>query len=395
MMARKTLALCPRRFLPSGFLGSVLKVSTACTILVGAAGAQSPLGVAEIAKKTGRAVVLIQGVDKSGASLLGSGFLVAPDGKIVTNLHVIRDLASGGVKLETGEVFDSFSVLAFDERKDLAVIKVAGFDLPVIELGNSNSLTVGEVVVAVGSPRGLEGTVTAGIISAIREDATKQGFRLIQTDAAINPGNSGGPLLNKDAQVIGIVTATFRGSENLNFAVPINYARGLLGSTEPPMTLAEMSARLEKSTDVFSGGTVKRPGVLLAGYGSPGESFQLVFLELMNFLAANGVIVANRPTEIRPVRGDSVSLSYLLERLPKLADSLLYVTVEHGFSNVHRARVQCFNSKGQQVWEEKSSSTWTWATTEQGAAKAVAEQLKRKLKNRIGQPELPLRGKEK
>ena len=97
---------------------------------------------------------------------------------------------------------------------------------------------------AIGSPQGLQGTVTAGIVSAIREDPRSGGFKVIQTDAAANPGNSGGPLLNSKGQVIGVITSKLQASEGLNFAVPINYIRGLMSSIEKPMTLGELGGKL-------------------------------------------------------------------------------------------------------------------------------------------------------
>ncbi len=169
--------------------------------------------------------------------------MLSSDGKIATNLHVIRAMTVGAVQLQSGEIFDAFSVIAFDVRKDLAIVQVAGFDLPAIELGNSNEVRVGEPVVAIGSPRGLQGTVTAGIISSIRDDPT--GFKVIQTDAAANPGNSGGPLVNAQGRAIGIVTAKLSTSEGLNFAVPINYLRGLMTITGKTMNLSELRSTLE------------------------------------------------------------------------------------------------------------------------------------------------------
>ena len=137
--------------------------------------------------------MIIEGKTDSG-EIQGSGFIISKDGKIVTNLHVIKDLNAAKVQLANGEIFDSVSVLAIDERRDLAIVQIAGFNLPVVELGNSDTMTVGEPLVIVGSPRGLEGTVTAGILSSVRDSG--EGFRVLQTDAAVNPGNSGGPLLN-------------------------------------------------------------------------------------------------------------------------------------------------------------------------------------------------------
>jgi S1-C subfamily serine protease len=204
----------------------------------------------EIAKKIAPAVVLVTGATDEG-KVLGSGFLVASDGKIATNLHVIRELRGGGVQLATGEKFDSFSVLAFDERKDLALIKIAGFDLPTVPLGNSNSVQVGEPVMTMGSPLGLQGSVTTGVVSSMRDDPFGGGFRMIQTDAAVNPGNSGGPLVNQRGEVVGMVRYKIGGTENLNFAIPVNYLRGMLEGSLAVMSLEDLRAKLGKKTDVF------------------------------------------------------------------------------------------------------------------------------------------------
>ena len=179
-----------------------------CAAVV-AANAQSPFDTPPIVAKVSPAVVFIKGESSSG-TISGSGLIVSRDGKIATNLHVIRDLKNGGVQLAGGEIFDIFSILAFDDRKDLAIIKIAGFDLPIIELGNSNEVRSGERVVAIGSPRGLQGTVTTGVVSAVRDDPAGTGSKVIQTDASVNPGNSGGPLLNDRAQAIGVVTWKLR-----------------------------------------------------------------------------------------------------------------------------------------------------------------------------------------
>jgi hypothetical protein len=209
---------------------------------------------ASIAAKVSPAVVLIKGASSDG-TVQGSGLIVSPDGKIATNLHVIRDLKTAGVQLASGEIFDSVSVLAFDERRDLAILRIAGFDLPTIELGNSNDVKTGERVVAIGSPLGLQGTVTAGVVSAIRDDPFGSGAKVIQTDASVNSGNSGGPLLNDRGQAIGVITFNVkRGGqgEGLNFAMPINYVRGMLDSLQKPMSLDELRANLSSvRTDVF------------------------------------------------------------------------------------------------------------------------------------------------
>lgn len=213
--------------------------------------AHSSLDGPSIVAKISPAVVLIKGESSTGTTL-GSGLIVSRDGKIATNLHVIRDLKTAGVQLASGEIFDALSVLAFDDRKDLAIIKIAGFDLPVIELGNSSEVRIGERVVVIGSPLGLRGTVTTGVVSAIRDDSAGAGFKVIQTDASVNPGNSGGPLLNDRGQAIGVVTWKVRGSEGLNFAIPINYVRGMLDNLQKPLSLEDLRTLLSAATsDVF------------------------------------------------------------------------------------------------------------------------------------------------
>ena len=193
-------------------------------------------------------VVLIKGTTENG-EVAGSGFLISSDGKIATNWYVVRDLEVGAVQLESGEIFDSFSVLAIDERKDLAIIQIPGFDLTPVELGNSNLAQPGDPVLLVGSPRGLKGTVTTGVVSAIRD--LRRGLKVIQTDAAANPGNSGGPLVNSRGEVIGVLNFKLADSENLNFAVAINYVRGMLNQPQTAMTLDQVRTKLRKKPDLF------------------------------------------------------------------------------------------------------------------------------------------------
>ena len=214
-------------------------------------GASQPFDSALITKNASPAVVLIKGTTTNG-DVLGTGFIISGDGKIATNLHVIQNLRNGGVQLASGDKFDSFTVLAFDERKDIAIIKIPGFDLPTITFGNSNNIQIGEPVLIAGNPLGLQGSVTTGVISSVRDDPSSGGFKVIQTDASANPGNSGGPLLNRKAEVIGIVTFKIVGGENLNFAIPVNYLRGMMDSLGSPMTLQDLQAKLAgNQPDVF------------------------------------------------------------------------------------------------------------------------------------------------
>jgi S1-C subfamily serine protease len=226
-----------------GRSAELLKLLFASLLIVPIGTGQTTLTTAQIAKKVSPSVVVIQGKTESG-EVLGSGFIVSKDGKIVTNLHVIRDMKTASVQLANREVFDSVSVLATDERRDIAIVQIAGFDLPVLDLGNSETLTVGEPVLVVGSPLGLEGTVTAGILSAMRDSG--EGFKVLQTDAAVNHGNSGGPLVNAQGLAIGVVRSISASAQGLNFAIPINYVSALLHNLHDPVTLERMRMGLSR-----------------------------------------------------------------------------------------------------------------------------------------------------
>ncbi len=146
----------------------MLRLVAASSLVMPILFGQASLSTAQIAKRVSPSVVVIQGKTDSGDVVVRSGFIVSKDGNIVTNMHVISDVKTASLQLANGEIFDSISVLATDERRDLAIIHIAGFDLAALELGNSNDVAVGEPVVVVGSPRGLEGKVTAGILSSVR-----------------------------------------------------------------------------------------------------------------------------------------------------------------------------------------------------------------------------------
>jgi hypothetical protein len=180
-----------------------------------------------------RAVVLID-VETASDTRQGSGFLVDPTGIILTNEHVVRDARSARVKLSSGDVYDRVAILAIDNRRDIAVLKISGFDLPVLPLGNSDSVRIGASVVLIGSPLGLENTVSTGVVSGRRQEP--EGFQLLQVTAPASNGSSGGPVLNTNGDVVGMASSQVGVGQNLNFAVPINYARGMLqgvGQDEP------------------------------------------------------------------------------------------------------------------------------------------------------------------
>ena len=196
---------------------------------------QPPRSVSEVAKATVDSVVLIVVSDEAGKPVTeGSGFIASSDGKIVTNHHVLAGAHSALVKLNNGAFFPVEGVLADDPDHDIAVIKVSGKNLPVLVLADSDSLSAGDHVVAIGSPLGLENSVSDGIISGFREDA--KGRSWVQTTAPASHGNSGGPLLTMDEKVAGVLTWKATEGENLNFAVPSKLVGVLLtNSTVRPL----------------------------------------------------------------------------------------------------------------------------------------------------------------
>jgi serine protease Do len=209
---------------------------------------------------------------------VGSGFVMNREGYILTNNHVVEDADQIKVKLADGKEYEG-KVVGQDPKTDLALIKInASSDLQPLTLGNSDNLKVGSWVVAVGSPFGLEQTVTAGIVSAKgRVIGSGPYDNFIQTDASINPGNSGGPLINMKGEVVGINTAIIASGQGIGFAIPINMAkeiapqlqekghvtRGWLG-----VSIQEMTPELAKSF-----GLKEKKGALVAEVvsGSPAE----------------------------------------------------------------------------------------------------------------------------
>jgi S1-C subfamily serine protease len=328
-------------------------------------------GWAEIVARTRPAVVVIE-TNKG----FGSGFVVRPDGTIVTNHHVVANASEMAVKFASGEVYRNVYLLNSDAIEDLAFLKIEAVDLPTIPMGNSSTVQVGEDVLLVGAPRGLEQTVSNGLISAIRLD---DGVRVIQTTAAASPGSSGGPLLNRGGEAIGVMSFKIVNGENLNFTIPINYVRGKLE------TLA-FSSKLQ-AFDPLKSGTAKadkHSGVWVAGYGYPSGSFQAVFMGVVDFLSSSGVTIANYgPQKFGSLNETGfMPLSTLMDAVSKAgADSLLYVKVEQkGWGGVTTVYLQCFDSAGKPLWEEKATSPWA-----DGSAGVFRSGWKKKLSPHVGQ----------
>ncbi len=214
---------------------------------------------------------------------LGSGFIIDRDGFIITNNHVVEKAEEIKVKLSDGREFKA-KVVGRDPKTDLALIKIASTfeNLPVIELGDSDKMRVGDWVLAIGNPFGLEHTVTQGIISATGRVLGSGPYdNFLQTDAPINPGNSGGPLVNLKGEVIGINSAIISGGQGLGFAIPSSLAKSIVSQLREKgkvvrgwigVTIQLVTPDIAKSfglkeargalvSDVFQGGPADRAGI--------------------------------------------------------------------------------------------------------------------------------------
>jgi S1-C subfamily serine protease len=197
----------------------------------------------DVARSIFQSTVMITTQDQKGRPLaIGSGFVLKP-GFIVSNFHVVEGAGSGFVKLvgDTGK-YKISGIAARDEPRDLVILGVDGVSARGALLSERAGVEVGETVYAIGNPRGLEGTFSQGIVSSIR---ALDGLTLLQITAPISPGSSGGPIADEKGHVIGVAVATFRGGQNLNFAIPVKYVAELAASLAKPVPLSD--AKLGKA----------------------------------------------------------------------------------------------------------------------------------------------------
>ena len=219
---------------------------------------EAQLSAAEVFERSNAAVARIEVGSEKGRYLgFGSGFIVRADGLILTAFHLIERAHSARVRLANGQIYDQVSVVAGEKGRDLAVLKINASNLPFLPLGDSEAVQVGEKVIAIGNPEGLENTISDGIVSgrrvasALPDLELNEDTRLLQTTAPISSGSSGGALLDLQGKVIGITFASYKDGLNLSLSVPINYARPLLDK-EPTKTLARADFRLsDKPAPVF------------------------------------------------------------------------------------------------------------------------------------------------
>jgi putative serine protease PepD len=296
---------------------------------------RSPDSVAGIAKRVLPSVVSIEARGSDGGAT-GSGFVIASDGYILTNNHVIAGAVSSGgkivVRLQDGRSYDA-DVIGREASYDLAVLRISNKRLTALQFGDSEKVAVGDSVIAIGSPLGLSGTVTLGIISAKDRAVTageSQGdnsfINALQTDAAINPGNSGGPLVDATGAVIGVNSAIASlgssfggptGSIGLGFAIPINQARKTAeqliktGKATYPvigvsvdMSFAGSGARIsDQSGAILAGGPAAKVGLKAGDV--------IIEFDGRDINSPEELIVAVRSRDV----GDVVEITYLRKGL--------------------------------------------------------------------------------
>lgn len=329
-------------------------------------------GWVAVAEQATPAVVVIQS-DKGQ----GSGFLVDANGTIVTNEHVINDVAELTVTLDSGEAFSTVWIVATDTPRDLAILRIAGTDLPALPLGDSNGVQVGEPVALLGAPAGLGATLTAGIVSAVR---IVEGSRTIQTTAAASRGSSGSPLVNRRGEAVGVLTWARVDGNDLNFTIPINYVKGMLateslaGNTRR-LVAERLLADTQPTDSVFVGGAV-----VGAGWG-----FRDMMRNLLDSLFEIGVRVVNTE-QIAAGEAAALSNQARVDRAEALGASWVLVLTSNiqEFNLRESAVLECFSvPSGQRMWSTKVTDV---ALTPQGAVNDLSRDLARELRERIGEP---------
>jgi S1-C subfamily serine protease len=286
------------------------------------------------AERVGPAVVRID-IEREGGRLsrsifgggLGSGFIFASDGQILTNAHVVANARRIRVTLADGRTFDA-GLVGSDAEVDVAVLRIGTERLPVVELGRV-PLKVGQLVIAVGNPYGLNWTVTAGVVSALGRTLEAPGVRkmtnLIQTDTPINPGNSGGPLVDSMGRVVGITTAMMPLAQGLGFSIPLDTVKSAIArinkkheSTSAAVSMGVggmrvlLDAKLRQALKLTQQYGME---LLEIRRGGPAERAELKRLDVI-VAAANEPITEPRDLQ-RVVRkhkaGETVAVSFLRE----------------------------------------------------------------------------------
>lgn len=236
----------------SGFIATAFALAT-----LSQAASASNNDLADLAERAKPSVVLLTVEDTTGRKIgTGTGFFVSADGRIVTNHHVITEASRVTATLADGSRRAVLGLLVEDAEKDIAILKAEGEGTPALSLGDSRGVKPGDEVVVIGSPRGLSGTLSIGIVSAIREHgiddqdlpgAEKPRSWGIQITAPISPGSSGSPVMTRDGEVIAVAVGTYNDAQSLNFGVPIEVTRGLLDRIGPKAPVRPFEGNSQES----------------------------------------------------------------------------------------------------------------------------------------------------
>jgi S1-C subfamily serine protease len=281
--------------------------------------------VIDVVERVGPAVVRLDVAAERRRDGTGSGVVVAPDGLVLTNSHVVGNAARVTATTVDGRSLTA-RVVGDDPDTDLALVRVdAPVTLPAAPLGNSKLLKRGQLVIAIGNPLGFESTVTTGVVSALGRSLRARSGRLIddviQTDAALNPGNSGGPLVSSHGEVVGINTALIMGAQGICFAVASNTASFVLGELvrhgrvrRAYIGIAAQQFTLSRRRR-HAAGLAQESAVMVASIepGSPAERAGLLGGDII--LALDGVVITGADDLIRVLAGDKIGRTVELEVL--------------------------------------------------------------------------------
>ena len=240
------MKVCLQRFLFLSILLAALFVFQLPIFAQSTSVSSENLSGEKIVEKTMSSVVLVlTGKGDGLLSNLGSGVIVRNDGVILTAYHVVKDATQVQVRLKNGEIYDKVDLLGFDERRDVAAIKISATDLPVAEIRNEEAKIGGKVFV-ISNPQSLSWTIADGLLSSLRLadeiPNAGRGFRVLQFSAPVSPGSSGGLLTDENGQAIGLIVASLSSGQNLNFAIPISSVKGLADTSQKIMSFGNGSA---------------------------------------------------------------------------------------------------------------------------------------------------------
>jgi S1-C subfamily serine protease len=282
--------------------------------------------VTGVADAVGPAVVRVEVRNAKGRPAgVGSGVVIAPDGLVLTNAHVVEGAKEVHLQDAEGRVMDARK-LGEDPDTDLALLRAGAVrDLPSARLGDSKALRRGQLVVAIGNPLGFESTVTAGVISALGRSLRSKNGRLIedviQTDAALNPGNSGGPLVSSRGEVVGINTAVILGAQGICFAVASNTAQFVLSELIQHGRVRRAYVGVSAQTAAVprrharAAGIDNAAGAMITALEPNGPAAAAGLMSLDTIVRADGVAVTGVDDLIRLLNGERIGRSVTIEAL--------------------------------------------------------------------------------